>query len=75
MRGYVIQNEEGHFLTRDLLWYPHDRPSEAYVHPEGELGATLRKSRGWTGKPTKLYPAVHYEGKTAITGNPISLSW
>lgn len=59
IKGYLIQNNEGSYLSQDNVWFPHDKPEEARVHPEGQLANILAISRTWKTKPSRLTKATY----------------
>jgi len=68
MDGYVIEGEDGKFLTKALFWFPHDTPEEAWVHPKEIVEFLHQHARTWPTKPANVYPATR-NGTTTV-GQP-----
>ena len=56
MKGYVLESNDGSFLTRDLVWYPHEDIKDAFVHPEENLRTILEE---WENKVAKIHLAEY----------------
>ena len=56
MKGYVLESNDGSFLTRDLFWYPHEDIKDAFVHPEENLRTILEE---WENKVAKIHLAEY----------------
>ncbi len=70
MKGYIIKTEDGvGFLSKELFWFPHSSPEDAWVHPI----AILEKLEGiisdWDHKPEWVFPA-EYDGENTKVGEP-----
>lgn len=66
--GYVYQHHNGDtmkLLTRDYVWYEHDRLEDGFVHnlPPAEVRLI---SYDWQFKPTHYYEAVYENGEMRI---------
>ena len=60
MKGYVLESNDGSFLTRDLFWYPHEDIKDAFVHPEENLRTILEESeQEWEIKVAKIHLAEY----------------
>jgi hypothetical protein len=68
IEGYVIESENGKFLSKDLFWFPHDTPEEAWVHAKSILAYLRLNAKTWETKPAKVYPATR-DGKPRV-GHP-----
>ena len=73
VKGYIIQNAAGSYLSKDYVWFPHDKQGEAFVHPGNKLEWILTESQKWDdAKPTVIIPAIcHSE---TIVLSPINIS-
>lgn len=67
IKGYLIQNQRGEYLAKTYYWYEHDKPQEAWIHPEGKLENILTKSRGWLTKPALLTRAIYHPKSKRVT--------
>lgn len=75
VKGFVIQNAEGDYLSAELFWVEKESGVDAYVHPEKNIGNILSSAASWTVRPTKMRAAL-YRGKgTVVYGVPVKLSW
>jgi hypothetical protein len=73
MIGYVIEGENGKFLTEGYGWWPHETPEEAWVHSETVLAYLREHARDWPTKPAVVYPVTRNDGKTCVgQGFPFS---
>jgi len=67
MDGYIIKRGS-RFLTKDLLWYGHERAEDAYVFSASEAADIMIYALGWELKPEKFIAATFFKGKTIVTG-------
>ncbi len=67
IKGYIIQSLQGEYLAKTYYWYEHDKPEEAWVHPEGNLESIMTKSRDWLTKPAHLTRAFYHPKSKAVT--------
>jgi|SRR3989338_1401363 len=65
VRGYVIQEADGEYLSKTYSWFPHEKIEEAWVHPTSNLESILTHSKNWGAKPVKFTPAV-YDDKLGV---------
>lgn len=65
MNGYIVRNKDGDYLTRDLFWFSHESPEEAYVH----MTVTF-DCKDWESKPSEIIPATYENDVVAISGKP-----
>ena len=65
MKGYIVKSKEGLFLSHELVWFPHDHYTEAWVHDESIL-RIIRRSPPWDILPEILIPAEYTETNGVI---------
>jgi|GEM_PF-1990146 len=73
IKGCIIQNAMGNYLPSDkYVWYPHEDPSEAYVHPIEKVKEIIHVSKDWEYKPTSLTMAEYdsVDEKTTLLSEP-----
>ena len=57
MKGYIITNNSGDYLSSTYFWFPHESASKAWVHPSKEFDCSR-----W-----EIKPAFYYEAKYSVT--------
>lgn len=78
IQGYVVRNNEGGYLTHDLVWYHFEEDElDPWVFSREEMLKVLERSKqeGWEVKPQCVVLAEHdtETQKTMITGEEISV--
>ena len=76
INGYLIQNQEGDYLTEGYGWFPHEEFKDAWVHPENKLERLLGQSKEWKTKPAKLTKATYdteRKKSTILVSDPIDI--
>ena len=63
MNGYIVQDKEGDFLTKDFIGFPHKAMEEAYVHP---TNIEYKDYSTFDFKPYKFIYAEREHGKNII---------
>ena len=56
MKGYVLESNDGSFLTKDFVWYPYKDIKDAFVHPKENLRTILEE---WENKVAKIHLAEY----------------
>ena len=76
IKGYLVQNQEGSYLSQSYFWFAHERFKDAWVHPENNLEVILRQSENWEIKPAKLTKATYdteRKNSTTLVSNAIDI--
>lgn len=73
IKGFVVLSGEDSYLAKDRFWFPHDKPEEAFVFPEGSVLNTVEASDNWDMKPTHVIPAEWTGDEVKVTGSKISI--
>ena len=63
--GYIVASGKS-YLTRQLFWFPHDKPEDAYVFPEWQIKDVLELTEGWQITPTHIYKATYENGQVTV---------
>jgi len=76
INGYLIQNQEGSYLSQRYFWFAQDRFEDAWVHPEKKLEGILSQAKSWDIKPAKLTRARYdtEREKTTLVSNCMDIS-
>ena len=64
IKGYVIFNENGRKLCRDLYWASKEYPG--WVFSKEELKEILQKSSSWKIKPVAYQPAISHPETNSV---------
>lgn len=67
--GYVIQNQEGQTLDRNLLWSSNTVNRNGYVHTEESVEVIRKICSVWDSKPHTLHRASYFNGEVGLSSS------